>query len=147
HRVCWKQRRPRSHGRLQARTEGRLLVLPRQNHHHDGPPPGREATEPVLPALRADERPHDGPQEAAARAPRRITPIAYNPAMATLERAEAAERAMSEELDRAVVKSVIYTSGERDPRQPVPPRTPGKLVMMGHDPRLARMPDKPTLFD
>ncbi len=67
--------------------------------------------------------------------------------MATLKRAEAAERAMSEELDRAVVKSVIYTSGERDPRQPVPPRPPGKLVMMGHDPRLARMPDQPTLFD
>src|SRR5439155_4732607 len=67
--------------------------------------------------------------------------------MATLERAEAAERAMSEELDRAVVKSVIYTSGDRDPREPVPPRTPGKLVMMGHHPRPARMPDQPTLFD
>jgi hypothetical protein len=67
--------------------------------------------------------------------------------MATLERAEAAERAMSDELDRAVVKSVIYTSGERDPRQPVPQRPPGKRVMMGHDPRLPRMPDKPTLFD
>ena len=32
-------------------------------------------------------------------------------AMTTLERAEAAEHAMSEELDRVVVKSVIYTSG------------------------------------
>ena len=40
--------------------------------------------------------------------------------MTTLEKAEAAERALSEELDRLVImKSVIYTSGERDPRVPV----------------------------
>jgi hypothetical protein len=68
--------------------------------------------------------------------------------MTTLERAEAAERAMSEELDRIVVKSVIYTSGERDPRLPITrPPDQGKRYMMGHDPRLPRMPDKPTLFD
>ena len=68
--------------------------------------------------------------------------------MTTLEKAEAAERKLSEELDRVVVKSVIYTSGERDPRLPVPrPPDQGKRYMMGHDPRLARMPDRPTLFD
>jgi hypothetical protein len=68
--------------------------------------------------------------------------------MTTLERAEAAEHAMSQELDRVVVKSVIYTSGERDPRQPVPrPPDQGKLYMMGQDPRLPRMPAKPTLID
>jgi len=68
--------------------------------------------------------------------------------MTTLEKAEAAERALSDELDRVVVKSVIYTSGERDPRVPVPrPPDQGKRYMMGHDPRLARMPDRPTLFD
>lgn len=68
--------------------------------------------------------------------------------MTTLERAEAAERAMSQELDRVVVKSVIYTSGERDPRLPVQrPPDQGKLYMMGDDPRLPRMPDRPTLFD
>jgi len=68
--------------------------------------------------------------------------------MTTLEKAEAAERALSEELDRVVVKSVIYTSGERDPRLPVPrPPDQGKRYMMGHDPRLPRMPDQPTLFD
>jgi len=67
--------------------------------------------------------------------------------MTTLERAEAAERAMAEELERIVVKSAIYTSGERDPRLPVTRPDNGKLVMMGHDPRLPRMPDKPTLFD
>ena len=69
------------------------------------------------------------------------------PPMSMLERAEAAERAMSEELDRAIVKSTIYTSGDRDPRQPAPPRTPGKKVMMGHDPRLPKMPERPTLMD
>jgi hypothetical protein len=68
--------------------------------------------------------------------------------MTTLERAEAAERAMIEELDRIVVKSVIYTSGELDPTLPVQrPPDQGKLYMMGHDARLPRMPDKPTLFD
>ena len=68
--------------------------------------------------------------------------------MTTLERADAAERAMIEELDRIVVKSVIYTSGERDPRVPVPrPPDQGKFYMMGHDSRLPKMPDRPTLFD
>src|SRR5438552_11506854 len=67
--------------------------------------------------------------------------------MSMLERAEAAERAMAEELERAVVKSAIYTTGERDPREAAPPRPPGKKVMMGPDPRLPKMPEKPTLFD
>ena len=68
--------------------------------------------------------------------------------MTTLERAEAAEHALSQELDRVVVKSVIYTSGERDPRVPIPrPPDQGKLYMMGDDPRLPKMPERPTLFD
>jgi hypothetical protein len=68
--------------------------------------------------------------------------------MTTLERAEAAEHAMSQELDRVVVKSVLFTSGERDPTKPVQrPPDQGKLYLMGDDPRLPRMPDKPTLFD
>jgi hypothetical protein len=69
--------------------------------------------------------------------------------MNTLERAEAAEHALSEELDRLViVKSVIYTSGERDPRVPAPrPPDQGRRYLMGHDPRLAPMPARPTLFD
>ena len=65
--------------------------------------------------------------------------------MTSLERAEAAEHA---ELDRVVVKSVIFVSGEHDPRQPVPrPPDQGKRVMMGDDPRLPKMPEKPTLLD
>jgi hypothetical protein len=68
--------------------------------------------------------------------------------MTMLERAEAAEHAMSQELDRVVVKSVLFTSGERNPTVPVQrPPDQGKRYMMGHDPRLPRMPDKPTLFD
>ena len=67
--------------------------------------------------------------------------------MTTLEKAEAAEHALSQELDRVVLKSVIYTSGERDPRQPVVRPDNGKLVMMGPDPRLPKMPDQPTLMD
>ena len=75
-------------------------------------------------------------------------PGADDLAMTTLERAEAAEHAMSEELDRVVVKSVIYTSGERDPRVPVPrPPDNGKRYMMGQDARLPQMPARPTLMD
>ena len=75
-------------------------------------------------------------------------PGADDLAMTTLERAEAAEHAMSEELDRVVVKSVIYTSGERDPRVPAPrPPDNGKRYMMGQDPRLPQMPARPTLMD
>ncbi|HXH83293.1 MAG TPA: HD domain-containing protein [Candidatus Tectomicrobia bacterium] len=66
-----------------------------------------------------------------------------------LARAEAAEHALSQEMDRLViVKSVIYTSGERDPRVPVPrPPDEGRRYLMGHDPRLPRMPERPTLLD
>src|SRR5207237_5414637 len=69
--------------------------------------------------------------------------------MNSLERAEAAEHALSQELDRLVImKSTIYTSGERDPPVAVPrPPSEGKRFLMGHDPRLPRMPDTPTLFD
>ncbi|MGZ5259453.1 MAG: HD domain-containing protein, partial [Burkholderiales bacterium] len=66
-----------------------------------------------------------------------------------LAKAEAADHALSEAMDRlVVVKSAIYTSGERDPREPLPRQdTRGKLHLMGHDPRLPCMPDRPTLFD
>jgi HD domain-containing protein len=66
-----------------------------------------------------------------------------------MERAEAAETAQSAELDRLVImKSVIYTSGERDPRVPMSrPPDQGKRYLMRDDPRLPRMPAKPTLFD
>ena len=67
----------------------------------------------------------------------------------TLQKAEAADHALAEEMDRLViVKSTIYTSGERDPREPQPRQDDkGKLYLMDHDPRLPRMPERPTLFD
>src|SRR5262245_62041397 len=71
----------------------------------------------------------------------------YNRAMSMLERAEAAERALIEEMDRTIVKSIIYVSGDRDPRVSLSRPDNGKLVMMGPDPRLAPMPERPTLFD
>ena len=69
--------------------------------------------------------------------------------MSMLAQAEAADHALGEAMDRLViVKSAIYTSGERDPRQPPPPQDArGKLHLMGHDPRLPRMPERPTLCD
>jgi hypothetical protein len=68
--------------------------------------------------------------------------------MTSLQKAEAAEHAAIQELDRIVVKSVLYTSGERDPRTPIQrPPDQGRLYMIGHDPRLSRMPERPTLVD
>ena len=69
--------------------------------------------------------------------------------MNMLATAEAADHAAAEEMDRyVIVKSVLYTSGERDPRKP-PEAEParGRLHLMAHDPRLSRMPARPTLFD
>lgn len=48
-----------------------------------------------------------------------------------LMKAEAADHALSEEMDRLViVKAAIYTSGELDPRAPLPPQdTRGKVQL------------------
>lgn len=69
--------------------------------------------------------------------------------MSMLMKAEEADHALSEAMDRLViVKSAIYTSGELDPRAPLAaPDARGKVHLMGHDPRLPRMPERPTLFD
>ena len=69
--------------------------------------------------------------------------------MSMLAKAEAADHALSEAMDRfVIVKSVLYTSGERDPREaPARQDTRGRLHLMGHDPRLSQMRMRPTLFD
>src|ERR1700733_7727675 len=74
--------------------------------------------------------------------------------MTLSERADALEKQLSDELDRATipVKAPLYTSGERDPRLPLEiqsdrPEFKGKKFNMGHDARLPKMPDKPTLLD
>lgn len=67
------------------------------------------------------------------------------------ERLDAAEAQMSDELDRVIARSVLYTSGERDPSGPMElpfgSLPPGKYVLQGADPRLKKMPAKPTLLD
>jgi hypothetical protein len=68
------------------------------------------------------------------------------------ERADALEMQMSRDLDaRVPIKSVVYTSGERDPTKVrldmKAALGEGKHLLMQHDDRLPRMPDKPTLMD
>ena len=70
------------------------------------------------------------------------------------ERADALEQQLSDEMDMAAlpIRSVLYTSGERDPRRgpeviSADPRFQNKKFNMGPDYRLAKMPDKPTLLD
>ena len=70
------------------------------------------------------------------------------PGMTLSEKADAVEEHLLEELNLHVAKSVLFTSGELDPTKPVN-RTipPGQLALMGDDPRLPKMPEKPTLID
>jgi hypothetical protein len=69
------------------------------------------------------------------------------------ERADELDAAMALELERVTpVKSVIYMSGERDPRlgplvKSRDPAFQNKLKLMGPDPRLPRLPARPTLID
>lgn len=67
-----------------------------------------------------------------------------------LARAETLERQMAMALDKIVVKSVIYVSGDIDPtRFPdlAPEALAGKTLLMGDDPRLKPMPRAPRLLD
>jgi hypothetical protein len=68
------------------------------------------------------------------------------------ERADALEARMIDALERRVpMPSALYTSGERDPRRAFEPAEmdpgPGKTFLMGPDPRLSRMPERPGLLD
>ncbi len=70
------------------------------------------------------------------------------PGMTPSEQADELEEHMLRQLNRRIGKSVLFISGEHDPTQPVPPPAdPSQLVLMGDDPRLPKMPDKPTLLD
>jgi hypothetical protein len=77
-------------------------------------------------------------------------------ALATMtmsEKANALEQAMSEKLEKIVVKSHISTTFGREPqkytRSPVgrPALKKNQVFHMGHDPRLPLMSDKPTLLE
>lgn len=67
--------------------------------------------------------------------------------LTTTQRADALEHEMSRNLDRFAARSVLFTSGERDPRSPTLRPAPGQLALMGDDPRLPAMPERPTLAD
>src|SRR6266498_3092293 len=70
------------------------------------------------------------------------------PGMTPSEKADALEERQLGQLNRRVAKSVLFTSGELDPTQPAPPPDdPNQLVLMGDDPRLPKMPPRPTLLD
>ncbi len=74
--------------------------------------------------------------------------LELTPDMTPSERADALEEHMLEQLNRRIAKSVLFTSGELDPTKPAPPPAdPSQLVLMGDDPRLPKMPAKPTLLD
>src|SRR3979411_1258748 len=65
------------------------------------------------------------------------------------ERADELEDQMLKQLDKVPSKSPIYTSGDVDPRvgNLRPQLHPGQPMLMGDDPRLPKMPAKPTLLD
>ena len=75
-----------------------------------------------------------------------------NDTMTLSQRADALEQQMSDELDYIVVKSRLYSMAEGD-MGPAPnagaimAQNPKARVLMGDDPRLPKMPDKPTLTD
>jgi hypothetical protein len=75
-----------------------------------------------------------------------------NDTMTLSQRADALEQQMSDELDYIVIKSRLYSLAEAD-MSPAPnagalmAKNPKARVLMGDDPRLPAMPEKPTLLD
>ena len=68
--------------------------------------------------------------------------------MSAHDRADALEHELLQNLDRVITRSVLFTSGDKDPTGPFQdPLPPGKHVLQGADPRLKPMPKKPTLLD
>ena len=68
------------------------------------------------------------------------------------QRADALEDKMSRELDYIVIKSRLYTMAEGNMSPPpnaasLMAKNPKARVLMGDDPRLPPMPEKPTLID
>jgi hypothetical protein len=72
--------------------------------------------------------------------------------MTLSQRADALEEKMSRELDYIVIKSRLYSMAEADMSPPpnaakLMAANPNARVLMGDDPRLPSMPEKPTLID
>jgi hypothetical protein len=75
-----------------------------------------------------------------------------NDLMTLSQKADALEEKMARELDYIVIKSRIYQLAEGDMGPPANPaearkKNPNAKVLMGDDPRLPAMPEKPTLMD
>jgi hypothetical protein len=75
-----------------------------------------------------------------------------NEALSLSERADALERKMMRELDEAIyVKSRLFMLADGDLSTPnsaaLMAQNPGKKFVMGDDPRLPKMPERPTLID
>lgn len=62
------------------------------------------------------------------------------------QKADALEQAMNDELEMRIVRPAICTTFNHD-KAPQTPSIPGQLYHMGHDARLPRMSDKPTLLE
>ena len=72
--------------------------------------------------------------------------------MTLSERADELEERMMNELnERIATKSVLFNMGdgkvEMESGAALQAKHPGKYFLMGADPRLPKMPDKPTLID
>src|SRR5262245_37839895 len=71
--------------------------------------------------------------------------------MTLSERADALEERMMHEIEHIVSKSVLFNLAdgkvEMEGGAALMAKNPGKYMLMGADPRLPKMPDKPTLID
>ena len=78
-------------------------------------------------------------------------PQAAAKAMTMSERADALEEEMERELERVITKSVLFNLADgrvaMESGVELQKKYPGKLMLMGDDPRLPPMPEKPTLLD
>ena len=75
-----------------------------------------------------------------------------NDTMTLSQRADALEQRMSDELDYIVIKSRLYSLADADMSPPpnagaLMAKNPKLRVLMGDDPRLPAMPERPTLID
>lgn len=71
--------------------------------------------------------------------------------MTLAERADALEHRKLQELDSIIVKSRLFMLADGNMTMPNGPQlmaqNPGKHMLMGDDPRLPKMPERPTLVD
>jgi hypothetical protein len=83
--------------------------------------------------------------------PIRRIPMGPHAAATLSERADELEERMMEDLERIVTKSVLFNLAdgkvEMESGPALQKKYPGKYMLMGADPRLPAMPDKPTLID